>query len=52
MLRVKKLHDGEAQYSVIEDPNLTPWPADAALRWVGRPHPRVEGEEKVTGRAR
>jgi xanthine dehydrogenase YagR molybdenum-binding subunit len=52
MLRVKKFHNGDEQYTVIEDPKLDPWPADAALRWVGQPHPRVEGEEKVTGRAR
>jgi CO/xanthine dehydrogenase Mo-binding subunit len=52
MLRVKKSHDGDDQYTVVEDPRLPPWRADAELERVGRPHPRVEGDEKVTGRAR
>jgi CO/xanthine dehydrogenase Mo-binding subunit len=43
--------DGQDQYTVVEDPRLPRWEADAPLKIVGRPHPRLEGAEKVTGRA-
>jgi xanthine dehydrogenase YagR molybdenum-binding subunit len=37
---------------VIEDDGLRPWGPEAALAVVGKPHARLEGREKVTGRAR
>lgn len=52
---IEKLRTGESspdEYEVVEKTLLPPWGADADLAVVGRPHPRVEGEEKVTGRAR
>lgn len=53
MFEVKKQEgeDGQDQYTVVEDPGLLGWEADAPLKIVGRPHSRVEGAEKVTGRA-
>ena len=36
---------------VVEDPEPPPWPADAQLRVVGRGEPRVDGPERVSGRA-
>lgn len=36
----------------VHDLDADPWPVDAALRWVGREVPRVDGEAKVTGAAR
>lgn len=51
--RVKKRGEGEeASYTAIEGTELSPWGEGAPLRVVGRPHPRVEGGAKVTGRAR
>jgi CO/xanthine dehydrogenase Mo-binding subunit len=50
-MRVEKARGDEGQYTVIEDPRLVPWTSNVELRWVGHSHPRVEGEEKVTGRA-
>lgn len=38
--------------TVVEGPDLQPWPADAALKIVGKPQPRVDGPERVTGRAK
>jgi CO/xanthine dehydrogenase Mo-binding subunit len=54
MLHIDKLRSGEGEdeYKVEEPQGLTPWGADAALAVVGKSHQRVEGEEKVTGRAR
>jgi CO/xanthine dehydrogenase Mo-binding subunit len=43
---------GEAKIQVVETSSVAAWGADARLSIVGRPHPRVEGTEKVTGRAR
>jgi xanthine dehydrogenase YagR molybdenum-binding subunit len=37
---------------MVEHDTLPPWPVDAQFRVVGKPHPRLEGAEKVTGRAR
>jgi CO/xanthine dehydrogenase Mo-binding subunit len=51
---IEKLRSGEGskdEYRVVETTDLPPWDADAALTVVGRPYPRVEGAEKVTGRA-
>ncbi|MDQ3549734.1 MAG: xanthine dehydrogenase family protein molybdopterin-binding subunit, partial [Chloroflexota bacterium] len=54
-LHIEKLpekgEDGQPQYEITEEARLPAWDADANLTTVGRPHPRVEGEEKVTGRA-
>jgi len=51
--RVEKQGEGEeVQYTVVEGAQLPPWGQGAPLRVVGKPHPRVEGEVKVTGRAR
>jgi CO/xanthine dehydrogenase Mo-binding subunit len=44
--------DGEESYQVVEQDELTPWPEDADLATVGKTHPRLEGADKVTGRAR
>ena len=55
ILHIDKLRSGESsedEYKVVETTPLPPWDANARLTVVGRPHPRVEGEEKVTGRAR
>src|SRR5919108_4575837 len=55
ILHVDKLRSGEGaedEYKVVETTALPRWGADAALQVAGRPHPRVEGREKVTGRAR
>jgi CO/xanthine dehydrogenase Mo-binding subunit len=43
--------DGEVEYKVDEAPQLQPWPADAPFSVVGRAHSRLEGPEKVSGRA-
>ena len=55
ILHIDKLRSGESgedEYKVVETTPLPPWDANARLTIVGRPHPRVEGAEKVTGRAR
>ncbi len=55
ILHVDKLRSGEGtegEYRVVETRGLPAWEADTPLQVVGRPHPRVEGAEKVTGRAR
>jgi hypothetical protein len=41
-----------AALKVVESAGLAAWEADAQFTVVGQPHPRVEGAEKVTGRAR
>lgn len=51
---IKTLRDGEhdgKKVEVEETSAIAPWGADAELQIVGQSHPRVEGEEKVTGRA-
>ena len=52
-LRVAKPHDGEGdgEVQVVEGAAMSPWGSDAALAVVGKSHPRLEGPEKVTGRA-
>lgn len=44
--------DGEEQLKQVQTESLPAWDKAAQLTVVGRPHPRVEGAEKVTGRAR
>ena len=44
--------DGEEQLQVVEEAQIAPWKGDTAFAVVGRAVPRVEGIEKVTGRAR
>ena len=53
-LHIDKLRsgEGEEQYKVEEPQGLSRWDRAWRSQVVGRPHPRVEGEEKVTGRAR
>lgn len=43
--------DDGATIGLVEEEPLAVWPADADLAVVGQPHPRLEGREKVTGRA-
>jgi CO/xanthine dehydrogenase Mo-binding subunit len=51
--RVEKQGAGdEAEYTVVEDADLPPWAVGAPLQVVGRSHTRIEGAEKVSGRAR
>ncbi len=52
ILHVDKVRaGGREEVQVIEAAGPPAWGSDAALTVVGRPEPRVEGEEKVTGRA-
>src|SRR5437763_1065733 len=52
-LQLTKLeHDGKFDFQPDEASDIRPWAADEPLRVGGQPHPRVEGMEKVTGRAR
>ncbi|MDP8921441.1 MAG: xanthine dehydrogenase family protein molybdopterin-binding subunit [Chloroflexota bacterium] len=55
MLHIERLRTGqgaEDDYKVEEKTPLPRWGQDAELTVVGKPHPRVEGADKVTGRAR
>src|SRR5438093_12410037 len=54
LLHIDKLREGEGEesYKVVEAAGIPRWDANAKLAVVGQPHPRVEGREKVTGRAR
>lgn len=54
ILHIEKLRGkgGKEEYQVSEEVALPTWDADTALSVVGRAYPRVEGVEKVTGRAR
>jgi xanthine dehydrogenase YagR molybdenum-binding subunit len=54
LLHVDKLREGEGEESnkVVEAAGIPRWDASARLSVVGQPHPRVEGHEKVSGRAR
>ncbi len=47
----QKGEDGEDEYSVSEAAEPSPWEKDATFQIIGRPHARLEGPEKVTGRA-
>jgi CO/xanthine dehydrogenase Mo-binding subunit len=54
-LHIERLRSGEGRegdYQVVEPGGAPPWDQQAELTVVGRPHPRVEGEAKVSGRAR
>ncbi|HET6316494.1 MAG TPA: molybdopterin cofactor-binding domain-containing protein, partial [Chloroflexota bacterium] len=54
-LHIDVLRSGEGkdgEYKVTESEHLPRWTKDTTLTIVGRPTPRVEGAEKVTGRAR
>jgi xanthine dehydrogenase YagR molybdenum-binding subunit len=46
--------EGREETKVVENPSnvLDPWPAAAELAVVGKPSPRADADEKVTGRAR
>jgi len=44
-------HDDKVSFEVEETSDVRAWAADEPLRIVGQPHPRVEGADKVTGRA-
>lgn len=48
----KQTSDGKDTYEVVETQALPVWEANTDFAVVGRPHARVEGTEKVTGRAR
>src|SRR5215813_14064242 len=55
ILHVEKLRSGEStadEYTVVETIRGPRWGEDATFTVVGHPHPRVEGEDRVTGRAR
>jgi xanthine dehydrogenase YagR molybdenum-binding subunit len=44
--------NGQTSFTPDDASDVQPWSADEPLRIVGQPHPRVEGAEKVSGRAR
>nr|MBA2518326.1 xanthine dehydrogenase family protein molybdopterin-binding subunit [Chloroflexia bacterium] len=48
----KRDSEDGANIELIEEEHLATWRADADLAVVGQSHPRLEGREKVTGRAR
>ena len=50
--RIKGEDGQEDQYTVVETEGPPGWGKDADLAVVGKPHPRVEGRDKVTGTAR
>src|SRR5947209_15942027 len=54
ILHVEKLRGkrGKEEIKVTEVAHLPEWGAEADLTVVGKPFARVEGAEKVTGRAR
>jgi xanthine dehydrogenase YagR molybdenum-binding subunit len=47
----KRGEDGQEQVEAVEQVNLPRWEADTEFSVVGKALPRVEGAEKVTGRA-
>src|SRR4051812_44257844 len=54
ILHIEKLRSGEGaedEYRVVETAAIPRWTEEPPLTVVGRPHPRVEGEDKVTGRS-
>ena len=54
-LHIDKLRSGEGdegEYQVVEQAGLPHWGPGLTLQAVGKPMPRVEGKDKVTGRAR
>jgi len=55
MTTITVTHQGsgdDATVELVEEERVASWPADAPLAVVGTGHPRLEGREKVTGRAR
>jgi xanthine dehydrogenase YagR molybdenum-binding subunit len=42
----------EERQIIVEEEGVAPWAADAELRIVGQPAPRVDGYARVTGQAR
>ena len=50
--KVRPPDGGQPKIEVVERDDLPTWGSGAALAVVGQPHPRLEGAEKVTGRAR
>ena len=50
--RLRTGDGGDDEYRVVEAAGPPAWGMDTPLRVVGRSLPRVEGHEKVTGRAR
>lgn len=50
--RLRTGDGAEDEYRVLEAVSLPAWGSDAPMSVVGRSVPRVEGPEKVTGRAR
>src|ERR671931_1208692 len=53
-LHIDVLRSGEGkedEYKVVEKTALPRWEPNRTFEAVGKPIPRVEGEEKVTGRA-
>lgn len=52
VLHVTKQGSGkDAKIEVVEDDNVQPWPSDAHFEVVGTAPSRLEGREKVSGRA-
>jgi xanthine dehydrogenase YagR molybdenum-binding subunit len=53
VVKVKKEFEGHwfEEYVVVEGEGLSAWEPGAELRFVGRPRPRIDGAERVTGRA-
>jgi xanthine dehydrogenase YagR molybdenum-binding subunit len=40
------------EFSIVEGEVPPPWPSDAKLKRIGKGEPRIDGPERVTGRAR
>jgi CO/xanthine dehydrogenase Mo-binding subunit len=52
-IQVSKQGSGkQVKVNLVEHGHVAAWPKDAALATVGHSHPRLEGAEKVSGRAR
>ncbi len=50
-VKKQKGEEGKEELNVVETEGVAPWDAEARFRSVGKRHPRVEGPDKVTGRA-
>jgi xanthine dehydrogenase YagR molybdenum-binding subunit len=50
-ISTKEGKDG-VELELIEEEGVTAWAATTPMSVVGKPHPRLEGREKVSGRAR
>lgn len=53
VIKTETVFEGNSyeQYVVIEQEDPQPWPDTRELCYVGKPHARVDGPERVTGRA-